>query len=68
MLGHYKKSDLEAEAPAGLQLFAETAWGWSELKVKPFLAELKPTSIVVAITEVTKSGRVKLMIPRRVQE
>jgi hypothetical protein len=55
----------------GLKIYAETAWGWSELKVAPFLKQLERDDgsedlpVVLAIMTIRRGGSATLKIPRR---
>lgn len=51
----------------GLKIFAETAWGWSELKPAIFIRQLeKDGSDLIAYTELRTGGQATLKVPRRV--
>ena len=61
-------SHLREEVGNGLKIYVETAWGWSELKVGPFLrqAETAASAAVYGFSEVRRDGSITLKIPRRI--
>ena len=65
-LSTHTAEELKQELPEGLRVFAETAWGWSELQASAFVRQLKPGAKVTAYCEVRKSGAITLKVPRRV--
>jgi hypothetical protein len=74
-LGKFTLAQLREEhdnGRGGLKLYAETAWGWSELKVAPFLKQLERADgredlpVVFTITTIRRNGSATLKIPRRV--
>jgi hypothetical protein len=53
----------------GLRIYADTAWGWQELKVAPFLRYVEKHNregLVFAITEIRRNGSASLKLPRRI--
>ena len=66
-LTNYTLPQLRPEVEKGLKLYAETAWGWSELKVGAFLKALeKSRTTIVGYTEIRKNGALSIRLPRRV--
>jgi len=56
--------ELQSEKSEGLRIFTETAWGWSELKVAPFLKQLEGNNLtVVGYVDIGKSGNLIVKIP-----
>lgn len=52
----------------GLKIYADTAWGWQELKVAPFLRHLEKHNkigMVYGITEIRRNGSLSLKLPPR---
>lgn len=67
----HKLSELLEEKENGLRLYAETAWGWSSLKVAPFLRQVAAQGngndpIVIGYCDIRKDGGITLKIPNRV--
>ena len=66
-LGSHTAEELKQELPEGLRVFAETAWGWSELKAAAFIKQVeKSGGKVTAYSEVRKGGAITIKVPRRV--
>ena len=66
-LGTHTADELKQELPEGLRIFAETAWGWSELKAAAFVKQVERSGgKVTAYSEVRKGGSITLKVPRRV--
>ena len=67
-LSKYTAAQLRSESRSGLKIFAETGWGWSELKVSAFVKQVdKAGSTILAYTEVRNDGGITLKVPCRVQ-
>lgn len=59
--------ELKQELPEGLRIYAETAWGWSELKAAAFVKQVeKSGGKVTAYCDVIKGGAISLKVPRHV--
>ena len=61
-------TELKDEANNGLKLYAETAWGWSELKVAAFLRQAERKNYgatIIGYIEVRKCGSLTVKIPLR---
>lgn len=66
-IGIHTTDQLKQELHEGLRIFAETAWGWSELKAAAFVKQVEESGGKVrAYSEVRKSGAITLKVPRRV--
>ena len=66
-LSTFTAAELKQELPEGLKIFAETAFGWSELKASAFVKQLEESkSCVVAYCDVRKGGSITLKVPYRV--
>lgn len=68
-LGEYTVAQLRDELTAGLRIYVETAWGWTEVKAPQFLRQVERRSgesaVIHAYTKIRKGGAVTLEIPRR---
>lgn len=68
-LSEHKLSELKDESTEGLKIFVETAWGWVEVKVSPFLKAVEKRSgssaVVVGYCDIGKVGAMILKVPRR---
>ena len=62
----FDSKQLKEEYRHGLKLYAETAWGWSELNPVSFIKQIqKNKSTVLAYVSFKKSGAAVLKIPFR---
>lgn len=65
-LSTHTVKELKEELPEGLRVFAETAWGWSELKAAAFVKQVEAQGgRVTTYCEVRKGGGITLKVPRR---
>jgi hypothetical protein len=60
----YTASQLREESRNGLKIYVETAWGWTEVKVDPFLKQVE-TGKFLAWTTIRRDGGVTLKVPCR---
>lgn len=66
-LSTHTVEEMKQELPEGLRIYAETAWGWSELKAAAFVKQVEARGgRVTAYCEVRRGGGITIKVPRRV--
>lgn len=69
-LGRHTLKELREEIKEGLRIQVETAWGWSDVKVIPFLKQVEKGrgGVVIAYCDISKTGALTLKVPRTVPQ
>jgi hypothetical protein len=70
-LGRHTLKELEEEISEGLRIQVETSWGWSDVKVRPFLKQVEKGrgDVVIAYCDISRrTGALTLKIPLMVPQ